>query len=346
MLNQQPSTKEVFGCSKFKYNLYTFSARSALNVYLDEIYSGEKNVVLPIYTCETCIKPFVDHGFNIEYYRINEDLSINEDSLVTELEKIAYNGILYVHSYFGFDTLSKAKPLLKKLRQKNELTIIDDYTQSWLNKKKEIEADIYLCSIRKWLSTPDGGVLSSDTQPLQSKNIKPFCEEQVNEYIEASLLKNRFLENDPSVEKSQFYPLFKHTIEYFEHKEAYALSPISKVIFDTANYDFVINQRIKNAKFLSQNINNNIVEKIFNDIPQGIVPFYYPIYIKNGRRADLQKHLIENNIFCTIHWTPSKIIAERPEIAQIYPNILSLVCDQRYSTDDMTRFVEAINNFK
>lgn len=342
----EPTDREIFGCSKFKYNLYTFSARSALNVFLDEIYTGRKKVLLPIFTCSTCIKPFIDHGFQIDYYRINTDFSVNEESLANKLENISYEGILYIHSYFGFDTLKSIKPLLKELRKKESLVIIDDYTQSWLNDKKEIEADYYLASIRKWLPTPDGGVLSSDTNKLNSERIRPYCKKQVDEYITASLLKNRFLSGDESIDKSQFYPLFKHTIEFFEKDCAYALSPVSKVIYDTADYKTVITKRIQNAEYLCNHINNKYIQKIFTSIPKGVVPFYYPIYVKNGKRAEFQKYLIQKNIFCTIHWTPSSYIEGMEETKTIFPEILSLVCDQRYDLDDMENFVAIINHFQ
>ena len=344
-LQKNASHSEVWGCEKFKYNLYTFSARSALNIYLSENYTGEKKVVLPIFTCETCITPFINHGYSVEFYSVNEDLSINENSLRKQLEKIQYSGILYVHSYFGFDTLASVKPLLKQIRQEEKLTIIDDYTHSWLNNKKEIEANIYIASLRKWLSTPDGGVISSDNQPIHTKNISPFCKSQVEEYIEASKLKNRFLAGDPSIEKSQFYPLFKHTTEYFEEKNTYAMSPVSKAVYDYSDYEFIKHQRIQNAKFLSQNILDKNVERIFKTIPEGVIPFYYPIYVKNNKRAELQQYLIKNNIFCTIHWSPSTSVSKQGGDKNIYPDILSLVCDQRYGIDDMERMVNAINNF-
>ena len=122
MLRNQASDKEIWGCEKFRHNLYTFSARSATNIFLDEIYNGVKKVILPIYTCETCIEPFVSHGFSVAYYTINKNLSINEDSLLEKLEAFGFEGILYIHSYFGFDTLASTKSLLEQLREKKKLT--------------------------------------------------------------------------------------------------------------------------------------------------------------------------------------------------------------------------------
>ena len=346
MLQKHASDKEVWGCEKFKHNLYTFSARSALSAFLGETYKGSKKVLLPIFTCETCITPFINRGFTVAYYTINNDLSINVDSLLEKLEAFGFDGILYIHSYFGFDTLATAKPLLKQLREKKSLTIINDYTQSWLNNKKEIEADFYIASLRKWFPTPDGGVISSNTHELYSSQIKPYNRQQVDEYITASLLKNRFLARDSSIDKSQFYPLFKHTIEYFEEENVYAMSPISKAVYDYSDYNEAIKKRIENAKFLCDNLSNNIVERIFTEIPQNTVPFYYPIYVKDGRRTDLQKFLIKNSIFCTIHWMPSKFIEAEIGAQNIYPSILSLVCDQRYNEDDMDHFVKVINSFR
>ena len=55
---------------------------------------------------------------------------------------------------------------------------------------------------------------------------------------------------------------------------------------------------------------------------------------------------MQKNIFCTIHWSPSSYIEGMEDTKTIFPEIISLVCDQRYDLDDMENFVAIINHFQ
>ena len=74
-------------------------------------------------------------------------------------------------------------------------------------------------------------------------------------------------------------------------------------------------------------------------------PMFVPVLVPDGKRDDLRRHLIINNIYCPIHWPVSKYhqLDERTEM--IYRNELSLVCDQRYTEEDMNRIVETVKAF-
>ena len=58
------------------------------------------------------------------------------------------------------------------------------------------------------------------------------------------------------------------------------------------------------------------------------------------KRDNLRKYLIDRGIYCPIHW---------PEVmgtsAGIRENELSLICDQRYSEDDMRAIIETIRQW-
>lgn len=60
--------------------------------------------------------------------------------------------------------------------------------------------------------------------------------------------------------------------------------------------------------------------------------------MKTGDRDALRKYLIDNGIYCPIHW---------PEVMGatigVRENELSLICDQRYSEGDMQAIVDAIH---
>ena len=344
-IKQNATQQDIWGCSSFKNALYLNSGSSAIFYLLDNNYVGEKNVVLPAYTCITCIRPFIYRNFNIQYYTINKDLTINKDSFEKAIHHFNNNCIVYIHAYFGFNTLESIKDELADLHKHPNITIINDFTHSWLS-QNQIEAHFYIASLRKWLQTPDGGILASNINlTFNNKNILDYDREQTNTYIKASLLKNRYLDNDASISKDQFLPLFNDSVACFRKKEIRAMSPISKTIYDNTNYQEVTIKRKKNCQYLIDHIKNPYIEKIFSSVPDDAVPFYLPVYVKKDRKK-FQQHLAANNIYCPIHWNVPEYIANTPFANEIYPQIISLVCDQRYDLDDMERFVATVNNYK
>ena len=62
---------------------------------------------------------------------------------------------------------------------------------------------------------------------------------------------------------------------------------------------------------------------------------FVPIISKN--RNNIRKKLIENNIYCPIHWT-----SFNNSNNEIYANELSLICDQRYAKEDMELEVKIV----
>ena len=74
-------------------------------------------------------------------------------------------------------------------------------------------------------------------------------------------------------------------------------------------------------------------------------PMFIPVLVPDGRRDELRQFLIQNDIYCPVHWPMSKYHTLNEQEIFIYRNELSFVCDQRYTEDDMTRMVETIRLF-
>ena len=65
-----------------------------------------------------------------------------------------------------------------------------------------------------------------------------------------------------------------------------------------------------------------------------------------GMRDEFRKYLIQNRIYCPIHWELSNIHSISENAKEIYNNVLSLVCDQRYDESEIRYFIEKINEFR
>ena len=109
--------------------------------------------------------------------------------------------------------------------------------------------------------------------------------------------------------------------------------------------EYIAKKRKENGEVLINGLKDvSDIKLIFQSVDKNI-PLFIPILIQEDR-AELRQYLIENRIYCPIHWPKSthhKGISRRAE--RLYRQELSLICDQRYSTDDMNRIVECIRDF-
>src|SRR5690606_9921762 len=103
-------------------------------------------------------------------------------------------------------------------------------------------------------------------------------------------------------------------------------------IINNIDIETVRNRRIKNAKILYDGIKG--FDFISPLIPKpdfnNNCPLFVPLVVNLGKRDELRQYLIENNVYCPVHWpenTGSRLGICKSE--------LSLICDQRYNEKDM-----------
>ena len=67
---------------------------------------------------------------------------------------------------------------------------------------------------------------------------------------------------------------------------------------------------------------------------------YVPIYMNKNFKNKLQEFLISQKFYCPNHWEIDT------KINSLFENEFSLVCDQRYSEEQIKYNIELINKFK
>ena len=331
-----------------EYNRVFFkSGRNALKAIARKLKDeGHKpSVLLPIYTCETVITPFLDEGWEVDYYNINADLSVNFLSVIDKITKNAPSAILF-HSYFGLDTLSGDIEEIKKLHD-GGIIIIEDMTQSLFSQHCIEFADYYVTSLRKFLAIPDGGCVLSKGA-LSFSGIAAYDERIAPKAIEAFDLKNEYF-IAPTAEKKQLSRESYGELNGFisDNSEIRDISPESRQMLLTSDINEIKNKRRENYAFLLDGIKKYsfISPAAGVDLCDG-VPLYLPIYV-DGDRAALQKHLAENDIFCPVIWPkPSQIELTDEASAYMYAKMLCFPIDQRYDLDDMARILSVLDEYK
>lgn len=338
-----PLTKEVYGLGKWKYSQLTSSGRGAIRLLFQNLPQIKK-VLLPEYTCSSVISPIESLGISCSYYPITKDLSVNRKVLGSLIDKFAPQAV-YFQSYYGFDTLKSIRDYYPTLQEKG-IIVVEDITHSWLCDFNSTVADYSVASLRKWLQLPDGGVLLSNIHSLDYEMTEGESSRIVSEFIQASILKEKYFETFNPSDKEAFRQHYKNAKDLLQQDETiYCMSKQAQSVLSQTDFCEVVRRRKENATYLHDHIGNNIIVTRVVEWSDDSVPLYYPIYVKDNRNL-LQKELAKNAIYCPIHWPiPSQVSSNMsPDASFIYTHVLSLICDQRYDLDDMSSLVQIVNS--
>lgn len=317
---------------------FLLSGRTALDFIIRDILSHEtmESVLLPSYCCHTMIEPFVRNGISVRFYDV-----YFEQGLQVDIPEPRENEIFYLMRYFGFRQIQGIDE--EKIRCKWTL-IIEDATHSWLSKRDEQ----YLCdysyvSYRKW--TGLSGIASAvkyagDFVVERSDRInQKYCGMR----RKASTLKQKYMENQ-EVDKQEFLDLYKEAEELLK-KDYVGYVPDNLAYEEYLNLDIVTlkEKRVNNARYLIDNLKDiSGIQLMFDEMTDMDVPLFVPILVRKDRDG-LRQHLIKQKVYCPVHWPLSEFHTDIPETAKtIYQEELSLICDQRYSLEDMEHIVSII----
>jgi len=315
---------------------YTFSGRNAIDIVLKDILNEKKvtKVYVPSYSCVSMIQPFIDYGLKVTFYEVE----YKDGFFSYHYPRVDEHTIVLVMSYFGLDT-SKCHSMIDKLKTSKAI-IIEDITHSMLhNNASSPQSDYYVASLRKWFAIPSGG----------------WAGKRKGDFIEKPSLNSNHAVEDKILGMQEKY---KYLRGEFESKEEFLLKQsrfendlihvdrmlkiddISMEIIKSIDVNAVILRRRRNMKVLLDglyDLTGKAISLPAVDINDD-TPLFLPIFLENEDRNALREYLINKGIYCPIHW---------PEIMGakegVRANELSLICDQRYTEEDMKVIVNEIH---
>lgn len=323
------------------------TGRSAIALALQHIQSQKSNLkkvaLLPSYTCESVIEPFLKKGFSIDFFIINRDLSFNYSEIEEKLRLLEPSVFLF-HPYFGFDTaqgISKVTDICKK----KGVFVIEDRTQCLYSSFPISDADYFVGSIRKWCEAPDGGFVVFKDAKIENK---PTQTDTKSEKIRlsASYSKYEYLINNKG-DKQAFLQQYALAEELLENQgQLYCIAQSSRAVQSNLDVGRLKSRRRGNYSVLLQGLKAvNGVKPLFDYLPDGIVPLYMPVLAED--RTAVQLHLREGLIYAPIIWPKAKYILNLSEDTQyLYDHMLCIPVDQRYSEDDMKRIISCLKEKK
>ncbi len=336
--------KKITEIENYKNKFLLNTGRNSIKLCIQQIEKKSKNVLLPSYTCDTVIKPFLEQKFNVHYYDLNLDLTINMNTLWQKTIEINPDIVLF-HGYFGFQTLINLEDYIK-YAQEHDIKIIEDITHTLFSNIQRINSDFIVGSLRKWFAIPDGGVLLSHDKITTTKLEEDI--ETLDLMIRAFNIKKLYMNYRISDLKDLYLRLYRKANENLNSNVLYKMSDISQNIFRNCNIEDIKIKRKINFRFLCEQLRDiNGIEIIFDKCNECNTPLYFPIYIiESEERKKLQAYLAKNNIYCPIIWPKPKEFYEDNYVANyIYDHIICIPCDQRYNIDDMNKIILNIKSY-
>lgn len=311
--------------------VFALSGRTAIDLIAQDIQKSRKlkSVYMPAWCCDSMLAPFQSRGVEVMLYDISFD-----GGLHYHIDERKSPDVFYVNSYFGYEN-TVGKEIIQHFRQKGSI-ILYDRTHSMLMGGDDVQADYSFASIRKWMGVIGGAVVNG----VKDYQLKPFphldCKEQ------AMRMKRAFIDGDSSIDKQAFLNLYgefgHHLAEDYQN---YEMDDLSYALYKTEDVAIMRQKRRENALYLHGHLKG---VRFLGELTDNAVPLFVPVFFDTTeQRNAVRKKLIEAQIYCPIHWPKPAYIPADFEANRIYATELSLICDQRYTTEDMARIVAIIN---
>ena len=318
------------------YNiLYMDSGRSALMLLAKVLQNGQ--ILLPEYICKSVISCFSSN--NIRFYRLKADLKIDINDLNKKITKDT--AIVFVMNYFGALQPANVHSFLDKKRNKFRFKIIEDTTHSLFSKPMTI-GDYCVCSIRKWFPIPDGGLLYSKKSMgnLFGKNL---CQNVDINRIYGMILKTFYLDGKLE-KKALFTDIFKTSEEALDSKiEPLLMSNTSQYLLGFYGINTIIKQRKRNYEYLKKWLSTIGINPICS-LSNTDCPFVLPIKIK--KRDTFRNYLIDNNIYCAVHWPLiGTELYDIKSARSLSEQLISIPIDQRYGLENIDYIINVVSKF-
>lgn len=319
---------------------FTLGGGSALGKIIDDILI-QKNVekaYLPSYSCISMVRPFIKREIKVEFY----DVDYKNNKLRVDIQLNPEYDIFFFMQYFGENTNGSDYREALSYCKENDISVIENITHSLLRDKPfQYEPDYSFASLRKWFAIPSGGIAYKKEGFFNHK--ASFSSDiDVRTHLEAMQMKTQYLNNEFQ-EKEVFLKRMKN----FETSLAdldpnLTIDTFSLVYLKLLSIDEVREQRKNNARYLFDKLRS--VESIKFLIPfpnfDTETPLFVPLVIADGKRDPLRQYLADHDVYLPIHWPQHFGPDVRLKDAQ-----LSLVCDQRYSHQDMKYMVSLIKQW-
>ena len=363
----------------FKNTIFTYKARGAIHSILASLKKSQKGnkVLIPAFHCPTVVQPVLLAGFDVEFYQINLDLTIEFDDLYKRLN----NNIacVLIINFFGFE--QELGDLNTRCKTSDSL-ILEDCSHSLYNRNPirmtGNRGDVSVFSFWKMIPSFVGGGYK-----VSSKlNFEPSVGHKLSMMSQIKIIKNnveQILNNLPDKN------IFKVIYNALENLRRFSIKGLSHSITSQINSRKMLGKYPIISSYFSDNIpwssrliiqkapiaqhvdkiianynmmfgllqENKSITPLLKKLPEQICPWCFPVLISNRSQYDYKLKKDGVNFFTfgeTLHESinnPNVISEQAKEIAiYLSESILCLSIHQNINENDILHSVAKINELK
>lgn len=310
--------------------IFVFSGRTAIEAVLAREPSIQK-AMLPSFCCDSMIEPFRRVGIKVTFFPV-----FYESELKYTLDIPPDVDCIFWCNYFGFRVIF---PDFSSFISRGGV-VIEDITHSFFSTNQyHTQSHYVVASLRKWEPILCGGYVASKHSGVFQEYWNPPPDLFVQKKNKAMTMKTQYLAGEKGINKQDFFRMFRDSNEWLANNySGLSIDKRSKIYLDNVNYEADYIARVRNAHVLYAGIRNHPEIKFLFPPQQMDCPLFVPVVIQSGDRDKIRQKLINERIYCPVHWPHPKSECE----SNLYDIELSLICDQRYSVDDMQRIVNVL----
>ena len=315
---------------------FTLSGRTSIYYVLKNILLKHniQKVYMPSYSCSSMVLPFEEFGIEIEYYDVyyNDGIKYNIN-LEEECD------IFFAMNYFGYSETNMEK-YIQKFKEKGKI-VIEDITHSVLTEKRySIYSDYVVGSLRKWFPITSGGIAVSMNSKFDIDLKEDSNETLIEVKSNAMQKKKKYIENNTGA-KEEFLTQYAESNEILDNDyKDYPIDSKSFEIIMGIDLEKIKKQRNKNTKLIYNKLKNNYkINFLVEKYREEDCLLFVPILLNNTLRNSLKEFLIQKHVYLPVHWPLDQ------KINNIFDKELSIICDQRYSEEQISKYIELIVEF-
>lgn len=312
-------------CDKFQPDPDTYyyaSGRAALYQILKSLKNKVNKIWFPDWLCHTMVEAAQKAGFEFGFYELSDKFMATVEAL--DAKGFKDGCLVLLINYFGLQDLTITAKAIKDTFP--NAIVIEDDVQAYYCFAEESNpyADYRFTSLRKTFPSPDGGLVYTK-QPMprvtQPNTFAPYK-------IEAGVMKMH--RNEGDIKDEDYLQLFDKGAALINENYESIMSHDSEMLMAGTDLQWVKKRRQNNARHLLDGLKSLGINPLM-DVPSEKAPLFIPICLEE--RDKTRRRMFQNEVFCPFHWPLEGLSLKKgTEMAQ---HELSLIVDQRYSTEDM-----------
>ncbi len=301
----------------------------------------KNKVLMPDYLCYSIVETVRAVGIAYEYYHVDIGMQPVFGDILSQYKNTKADAILLIN-YFGL--IDNAETISEIRKTMPDIKIIVDCVQDYYGYLSIDDFDYAFTGLRKWFAVPDGASIKKRGSALKSS--QEYNED--NGFSSYKLAGNLLKNYKDSISDEVFLELLEKGENQLNKDYLNKASVFSTKAVNEIDHDTIKKERTENGAYLHERLEKRGIRHIYSESG---VPMFIPMLCKDRfTRDSLKQYLHSVGVYAPVHWPlpqkETKLINEIQTHNELYDTELSLICDQRYSTDDMEYIITCIDDYR